>query len=70
MPSELSFYVCNTPADIFEGRETLRKQGYKPEQITEEKVTGAIFYDADSFGGGGQADTPSENRTVLIGRKS
>jgi hypothetical protein len=69
VPSELSFYVCNTAADIDEGRKTLAKLGYTPAQITEEKVSGPIFYDAQSFGGGGQPDLPAANRTVLIGRK-
>jgi hypothetical protein len=69
MPSELTIFVCNTPAQIAEGRLTLHEMDYTDDQITEEKVSGAIFYDAQSFGGGGTANTPSQNRTVLIGRK-
>jgi hypothetical protein len=69
MPSELSFYVCNTAADIHEGRLALGKLGYTPAQITEERVSGSISYDALSYGGGGQADLPAANRIVLIGRK-
>lgn len=66
MTTELSVYVCDTPAKAEQAVTFLENQGYDPNEITTEQSANTI-YDASTYDGGKFDQTYA--KWVVIGRK-
>ena len=66
--TDISVYVCDTAVNAAAAAQALQGMGF--DVITVDQITGYMYYDAETFGGGGKKDTPNAANYVVIGKKT